>query len=100
MVNLSINSRVLQIVKKIPKGRVASYKEIGKKLNIHPRAVARALSENPHPVIIPCHRVVHADGRIGGYTPRGQGEKIRILKKECVGVTKGRIDRKYFYFFK
>ncbi len=90
---------VLELTKKIPKGKVASYKEIARRLNLHPRVVAKALACNKHPIIIPCHRVVHADGRIGGYTARGQKEKIRLLKKEGVKVIDGKIPKEYFYYF-
>jgi methylated-DNA-[protein]-cysteine S-methyltransferase len=90
---------ILGLTKKIPNGKVASYKEIAQRLNLHPRVVAKALACNKHPIIIPCHRVVHADGRIGGYTPKGQQEKIRLLKKEGVKVTDGRIPKEYFYRF-
>lgn len=100
MVNLKVQKEVLELTKKIPEGKVSSYKEIACKLKIHPRIVARALACNKQPVIIPCHRVIHADGRIGGYTPKGQSEKIRLLKKEGVKITEGKVDRNLFYFFK
>lgn len=90
---------ILELTKKIPKGKVASYKEVARRLNLHPRVVAKALACNKHPIIIPCHRVVHADGRIGGYTPRGQQEKIKLLKKEGVKVIDGKIPKEYFYRF-
>ncbi len=90
-----IQKRVLSLTKKIPKGKVTTYKAIAEKLKIHPRAVARALAKNPHPIRIPCHRVIHADGKIGGYTPKGQREKIRLLKKEEIRIKKGRIDKRY-----
>ncbi len=88
-----IQKRVLQLTRKIPKGRVTTYKEIASKLKIHPRIVAKALAKNTKPIIIPCHRVIHADGRIGGYTPKGQREKISLLKKEGIKIKKGRILR-------
>ncbi|MBM3309318.1 MAG: MGMT family protein, partial [Candidatus Altiarchaeales archaeon] len=49
-----------------------------------------ALSKNPRPVKIPCHRVVHSDGRVGGYK-LGVSEKIRLLKREGVAVKSGKI---------
>lgn len=90
--------RVLSLTRRIPRGRVSTYKEIARKLRVHPRAVARALTKNPFPIKIPCHRVIHADGKIGGYTPRGMKEKIRLLKKEGIKIRKGRVSRDYFYF--
>lgn len=100
MMRVLIEKRVLELARKIPKGRVSSYKIIADKLNIHPRTAARALACNTKPVIIPCHRVVHHDGRLGGYTPKGQKEKIRLLKKEGVEVKKGKIPIEYFYYFR
>ncbi len=88
--------RVLQLTKRIPKGKVTTYKAIAEKLKIHPRQVARALANNKKPIIIPCHRVIHANGKIGGYTPKGQREKIRLLKKEGVKIRNTKINRDFF----
>ena len=91
---------VLDLTKKIPKGKVSSYNEIARRLNLHPRVVAMALACNKHPIIIPCHRVVYSDGRIGGYTPKGQGEKIKLLKKEGIKIINVKIPKEYFYYFR
>jgi methylated-DNA-[protein]-cysteine S-methyltransferase len=98
MVN-QIQEKILSLVRKIPKGKVTSYKEIAKKLKLHPRAVAHALALNPYPVKIPCHRVVHADGGIGGYK-LGKKRKIELLKKEEIRINKGKISKDYFFCFK
>ncbi len=94
-----IKKRVLELASRIPKGRVSSYKIIADRLKIHPRVVARALACNKKPIIIPCHRVIHADGRLGGYTPKGSKKKENLLRKEGVGIIRGRVDKKYFYLF-
>jgi methylated-DNA-[protein]-cysteine S-methyltransferase len=91
MINLEIQRQVLEITRKIPKGKIMTYKAIAEKLDIHPRVVARALASNKHPIIIPCHRIVHADRRVGGYTPKGQKEKIKLLKKEGIKIKRGKI---------
>ena len=91
---MNING-VLNLVKKIPEGRVASYKEIAKKLKIHPRAVASALKQNPHPIEIPCHRVVHASREIGGYK-LGREKKIELLRKEGVKIRNNKIPAEFF----
>lgn len=85
--------KVLDLVKKIPHGRISTYKEIGKALKRKGqvyRAVGRALHDNKTPIKIPCHRVVASDGSLGGYS-RGVKKKIFLLKKEGVKVNKNKI---------
>ena len=68
---------------KIPKGETKSYKDIAVAIG-HPkayRAVANALGRNPLPVLIPCHRVILSDGKVGGYN-RGSAKKAKMLKSE------------------
>lgn len=62
-----IDREVLRIVSSIPYGELWTYKSIANKLKISPRRVGLALSRNPAPIIIPCHRVIMANGKLGGY---------------------------------
>jgi methylated-DNA-[protein]-cysteine S-methyltransferase len=78
-------NKVYEIVKRIPKGKLTTYKAIAEKLNSSPRAIGRALNANKNPVIIPCHRVIKSDGTLGGYK-FGIKRKKELLKKE--GLTK------------
>ena len=55
----------------IPRGRVETYGAIAKKLKSGARAVGTACGANPIPILIPCHRVLGADGRLGGYSGEG-----------------------------
>ncbi len=80
-------NKVLRIVKKIPKGRVTTYKEIARILNTSPRAVGQALKKNKELIIIPCHRVVKSDWSIGGYV-LGVNVKKELLKKEGININK------------
>ncbi len=61
---------VWEKVREIPYGRTATYKQIAEKLGNKnlARAVGNALSRNPIPIIIPCHRVIKSDGSLGGFT--------------------------------
>ncbi len=72
-------------ISRIPYGQTMSYKEIAARIS-HPnssRAVANACGKNPYPVIIPCHRVICSNGKLGGYSgPGGISEKRRLLKNE------------------
>ena len=77
--------KVWNEIKKIPKGKVATYKEIA--INIgHPkayRAVATACKLSPFPIKIPCHRVICTNGKIGGYNGKlNSALKIKLLKEE------------------
>jgi len=61
---------VLQATAAIPYGRVSSYGEVAAQAGSPraARAAGNALAGNPIPIVVPCHRVVHADGGLGGYT--------------------------------
>lgn len=52
----------------IPYGRTATYGELAARLGTAPRSVGLACRRNPLPILIPCHRVLAADGRLGGYS--------------------------------
>lgn len=83
----------------IPLGRVVSYSHIAEILKSHPRSVANALRSNDEPVLIPCHRVVHDDGRIGGYTLNGKPNpefKKKLLLLEGIALTDDRVGEEYF----
>jgi len=92
--------QVWQLIKRIPKGKVTTYKEIALALNTRAyRAIGNACNKNPYKDV-PCHRVIKSDGSIGGYK-RGKNEKIRLLQKEGIEIVKGKIDlKKYFFGFK
>ena len=72
-------------IKKIPKGKTITYKELAIKVGKPKayRAVANACAKNPLLEIIPCHRVICSNGKLGGYSgPGGISEKRRLLKNE------------------
>jgi len=81
--------KVWKEIKKIPKGKVTTYKQIAKKIG-HPRAaraVANACGKNPYPPLIPCHRVIKSDFTIGGYSGIGGIKtKIKLLQKEKIHI--------------
>jgi O-6-methylguanine DNA methyltransferase len=58
---------VLELLSDLPFGELTSYGELARELETAPRAVGGAVGSNPVPVIVPCHRVVAADGSLGGY---------------------------------
>ena len=73
--------KVWEEIKKIPKGSVKTYKEIGTILGKpnSSRAVANACAKNPFIIEIPCHRVIRSDGMLGGYSGKGGIKKKREL---------------------
>lgn len=84
-VTYRFQERVLRMEHRIPRGRVSTYGRIAMKLT-NPgaaRAVGTALAKNPFPLIIPCHRAVRSDGKLGGYAG-GLGMKKRLLEMEGV----------------
>jgi len=83
--------KVLKLTKRIPKGKITTYKLIAEKLNTHAyRAVGTALHKNKRPIIIPCHRVVNSNGFVGGYA-KGIKKKIKLLKKEGIEIKNKKI---------
>lgn len=79
------NRRVYQIARGIPAGRTLSYGEIAERLGDRSlaREVAQALSQNPTPIVVPCHRVLAAGGKMGGFSaPGGVRTKLRLLTIE------------------
>ena len=84
--------QVLCVVKRIPRGKLVTYKQIAKiiKKPKSQRAVGNALEKNPSPIKIPCHRVIRADGRVGGYK-WGKMRKIELLRKEGIRIRNGKV---------
>ena len=77
--------RVLDALVEIPSGEVVTYGELAARLGSSARAVGGAVGHNPISIIIPCHRVVGADGSLTGYAA-GVEAKRRLLRLEGVQV--------------
>lgn len=95
----NFSARVLRHACKIPRGKVATYSELAATLGSPraARAVGTALANNPFPIIIPCHRVVRADGSLGGFGG-GLTMKRELLEKEGVILgKKGKVSAKCFW---
>jgi len=84
---------VLLATKKIPPGKITTYKFLAQAIKRPKaiRAVASALKKNPNLIKIPCHRVIRSDGRIGGYR-LGSKKKSWLLRKEGIVLTKDRVN--------
>lgn len=75
--------RVWQELRKVPYGTTISYRELARRVGSPKafRAVGQANAVNPLPIIIPCHRVINADGALGGYSS-GLDRKFWLLRHE------------------
>lgn len=95
----SPSKRIYEAVKKIPKGRVATYGRVAelagdKKMA---RAVGNALHRNPDPEHIPCYRVVNAKGELAGeFAFGGAGAQARLLEADGIEVVDGKVDLKKY----
>jgi methylated-DNA-[protein]-cysteine S-methyltransferase len=76
---------VYEIARTIPPGDTLTYGEIAARLGDPgtARAVGQALGSNPFPIVVPCHRVLAAGGRLGGFSAHGgTATKLRLLTLE------------------
>ena len=79
------NRKVYAIARAIPPGQTMTYGEIAERLGDKAlaRAVGQAMGENPTPIVMPCHRVLAANGKTGGFSaPGGIVTKLRLLTIE------------------
>ena len=87
------NAKVYEITRRIPAGETLTYGGIAVKLGdrLLARDVGAALGKNPWPIIVPCHRVTAANGKLGGFSARGGAEtKLRLLEIEGVAAVQAK----------
>lgn len=86
---------IYEVVKQIPKGKVATYGQIAELVGNRrlARVVGYALHANPDPEHIPCHRVVNREGKVSkAFAFGGENEQILRLEKEGVSLNNGKVD--------
>ncbi|MCX6746704.1 MAG: MGMT family protein [Candidatus Pacearchaeota archaeon] len=109
----SFNKKCYEILKKVPKGKITTYKEIAKALKSKAyRAVGNAMNKNPYSFaalgwaggknlkssdLVPCYRVINSNGNVGGFAS-GTKNKVRILKSEGVEIVNNKINLKKYLF--
>lgn len=79
------NAKVYEITRRIPPGETLTYGQIAIQLGdrLLAQRVGAALGRNPWPIIVPCHRVTAANGKLGGFTARGGADtKLKLLAIE------------------
>ena len=86
--------RAYTVIKKIPKGYVATYGQIAKLAGgLNPRFIGYLLHYNPDPDAIPCHRVVNAQGKLAlGFAFGGVLKQKRLLEDEGIEIQNYNID--------
>ena len=88
MIGTDFDVRVGETLLKIPMGRAVSYTDIARHIGTPSasRAVGSAVGRNPVSILVPCHRVIGADGSLTGYAG-GLPRKERLLQHEGVLLT-------------
>jgi len=82
--------QVYAVARTVRAGETVSYGDIARRLgDVHlARDVGQALGRNPYPIVVPCHRVISADGRLGGFSARGGvNTKQQLLSIERANVS-------------
>jgi methylated-DNA-[protein]-cysteine S-methyltransferase len=102
MMEKSFNEKCYELLKKVPKGKVTTYKAIAQKLNSKAyRQVGKAMNKNPCSFVkggnVPCHRVVGSNGNLVGFA-HGLKKKTEMLRNEGIEVKNGKIDLKKYRF--
>ena len=99
---MNLEQQVYKKLTEVPQGKVTTYGELAKAVGLKngQRVIGQIMKKNPYPVIIPCHRVVKSDGKVGGYA---YGDKIKtnMLKKEGLAIKDGKIldwNKKFYKF--
>ena len=89
---MNLDKKIYKKLLEVPKGKITTYGELAKAVGLKngQRAVGKIMNKNPYPVIIPCHRVVKSDGKVGGYA---YGEEIKsdMLTREGIIIKNGKI---------
>lgn len=89
---MNLDKKIYKKLLEVPKGKITTYGELAKAVGLKngQRAVGKIMNKNPYPVIIPCHRVVKSDGKVGGYA---YGEEIKsgMLIREGIIIKNGKI---------
>lgn len=89
---MSLEKKIYKKLLEVPKGQITTYGELAKAVGLKngQRAVGKIMNKNPYPVIIPCHRVVMSNRKVGGYA-YGEHIKTKMLNDEGIKTENGKI---------
>jgi len=98
---MDIKEQIYDLVRQIPAGKVATYGDVARVIGINPRYVGYVLHHNSYPGVIPCHRILNAQGRVAVTFAFGGGSaQQKLLEAEGIDFVRGRLDLvKYRYIF-
>jgi methylated-DNA-[protein]-cysteine S-methyltransferase len=77
----TVSARIYRAVREVPYGSTATYGQIAALVGTSPRAVGRAMAHNLTPLVVPCHRIVAADG-IGGFSPALEIKELLLVREQ------------------
>ena len=83
----TVFAQIYRAVQEVPYGATATYGRIAALVGTSPRIVGRAMAHNPTPLVVPCHRIVAADG-IGGFSPDIEIKRLLLAMEEKGRKTK------------
>ena len=89
---MTLSTRVYTKLLQVPEGKVTTYGDLAKAVGLEngQRAIGTIMKKNPFLGIVPCHRVVKSDGKIGGFV-YGERTKSQMLVKEGIKIKDGKI---------
>ena len=89
---MNLDKKIYKKLLEVPKGKITTYGELAKAVGLKngQRVVGKIMNKNPYPVIIPCHRVIKSDGKVGGYA-YGEDVKSDMLTREGIVINNGKI---------
>ncbi len=88
---MSFTTQIYDLLRQVPKGKITTYKALAEALNTKAyQAVGNAMNKNPYAPEVPCHRVVKANGELGGFA-HGAAAKQAMLEAEGISVESGSI---------
>lgn len=89
---MKLEEKVYKKLLEVPKGKITTYGDLAKAIGLKngQRMIGRIMNKNPYPVIVPCHRVIKSDGKIGGYA-WGEKVKAKMLSNEGIKIKNGKI---------
>ncbi len=99
---ISFSSKCYSLLRKVPRGKITTYQALARAMGTKAyRAVGNAMNKNPYAPQVPCHRVVKANGEVGGFA-LGTKKKIEMLRREGIPIKNNKIVdfERYLYDFR